>query len=59
MSGRSVFLFKLLTKDPHKRLGFRGASEIKSHPFFSSINWRRLEAGKIEAPFVPDVSQHF
>jgi len=51
-----LVVVQLLTKDPHKRLGFRGAAEIKGHPFFSSINWRRLEAGKIEAPFVPDVS---
>ena len=30
----------LLVKDPHKRLGFkRGATEIKQHPFFESVNW--------------------
>ncbi|KAK1383731.1 Protein kinase domain-containing protein [Heracleum sosnowskyi] len=30
----------LLAKDPHKRLGFkRGATEIKQHPFFESVNW--------------------
>ncbi|KAK9071712.1 hypothetical protein SSX86_008141 [Deinandra increscens subsp. villosa] len=30
----------LLVKDPQKRLGYkRGATEIKQHPFFESINW--------------------
>ncbi|XP_065879920.1 serine/threonine-protein kinase D6PKL2 [Euphorbia lathyris] len=30
----------LLAKDPQKRLGFkRGATEIKQHPFFASVNW--------------------
>lgn len=30
----------LLVKDPQKRLGFkRGATEIKQHPFFESVNW--------------------
>ncbi|XP_041008401.1 serine/threonine-protein kinase D6PK [Juglans microcarpa x Juglans regia] len=30
----------LLVKDPQKRLGFKGgATEIKQHPFFESINW--------------------
>ncbi|XP_021737887.1 serine/threonine-protein kinase D6PK-like [Chenopodium quinoa] len=30
----------LLVKDPQKRLGFkRGATEIKQHPFFETVNW--------------------
>lgn len=30
----------LLVKDPQKRLGYkRGATEIKQHPFFESVNW--------------------
>ncbi|XP_006630791.1 G protein-coupled receptor kinase 5 [Lepisosteus oculatus] len=46
----------LLTKDPKERLGCRGegASEVKRHPFFKSINFKRLEAGILEPPFVPD-----
>lgn len=40
------------------RLGCQGngASEVKAHPIFRSINFKRLEAGMLEAPFIPDVS---
>lgn len=29
---------------------------MKLHQFFNCINWKRLEAGMVEPPFVPDVS---
>ncbi|XP_071828531.1 G protein-coupled receptor kinase 5-like isoform X2 [Apostichopus japonicus] len=47
---------KLLTKDPNQRLGFKdgSAQEVKDHPFFSSINFKRLERGMLKPPFVPD-----
>uniref|UniRef100_A0A667Z511 G protein-coupled receptor kinase n=1 Tax=Myripristis murdjan TaxID=586833 RepID=A0A667Z511_9TELE len=46
----------LLAKDPTERLGCQGggASEVKGHPIFSSINFKRLEAGMLQAPFIPD-----
>ncbi|XP_062913100.1 G protein-coupled receptor kinase 5-like isoform X1 [Mobula hypostoma] len=46
----------LLTKDPKQRLGCKaeGASEVKEHSFFKSINFKRLEAGMLEPSFVPD-----
>ncbi|XP_058464241.1 G protein-coupled receptor kinase 2 [Malaya genurostris] len=49
---------QLLMKAVKNRLGCRsgrqGAREIKLHSFFNSINWKRLEAGLVEPPFVPD-----
>lgn len=49
---------QLLTKSPTQRLGGKvgrsGASLVKQHSFFHPIHWRRLEAGLVEAPFVPD-----
>uniref|UniRef100_A0A4W5MKE1 G protein-coupled receptor kinase n=1 Tax=Hucho hucho TaxID=62062 RepID=A0A4W5MKE1_9TELE len=50
------FCRSLLTKDPRQRLGCRkcGVEGVKSHPFFSTINFRRLEAGVIEPPFKPN-----
>ncbi|XP_022917770.1 G protein-coupled receptor kinase 2 [Onthophagus taurus] len=49
---------QLLAKTPAQRLGGRagrhGAGLLKQQPFFQSINWRRLEAGMVDPPFVPD-----
>ncbi|XP_052868484.1 G protein-coupled receptor kinase 2 [Anopheles cruzii] len=49
---------QLLMKTVKSRLGCRngrhGAREVKLHPFFNSINWKRLEAGVTDPPFVPD-----
>ncbi|XP_077597117.1 G protein-coupled receptor kinase 6 [Stigmatopora nigra] len=46
----------LLTKDPKGRLGCQGggASVVKAHPIFQPINFKRLEAGMLQAPFIPD-----
>ncbi|KFP06728.1 G protein-coupled receptor kinase 5, partial [Calypte anna] len=46
----------LLAKDPKQRLGCgaEGAAEVKSHPFFRTINFKRLEAGIMTPSFVPD-----
>lgn len=37
----------LLAKEVGKRMGFKNGSceEIRAHPFFSDINWRKLNAG--------------
>uniref|UniRef100_A0A8B9GUL0 G protein-coupled receptor kinase n=1 Tax=Astyanax mexicanus TaxID=7994 RepID=A0A8B9GUL0_ASTMX len=46
----------LLAKDPKQRLGCQaeGGAEVKAHPFFKNINFKRLEAGILEPSFVPD-----
>ncbi|KAG9154512.1 hypothetical protein Leryth_014965 [Lithospermum erythrorhizon] len=42
----------LLVKDPQKRLGYkRGATEIKQHPFFESINWALIRG--TQPPEIP------
>ncbi|XP_071903932.1 serine/threonine-protein kinase AtPK1/AtPK6-like isoform X2 [Coffea arabica] len=48
----------LLQKDPSKRLGsgLRGGDEIKSHKWFRSINWKKLEGRELQPKFKPDVS---
>ncbi|KAD4584073.1 hypothetical protein E3N88_21674 [Mikania micrantha] len=42
---------RLLTEDPNQRLGARGSTEVKQHPFFRDINWDTLARQK--AAFVP------
>ncbi|XP_028291619.1 rhodopsin kinase GRK1 isoform X2 [Gouania willdenowi] len=46
----------LLCKEVDKRLGFRDGScdELRMHPFFCHINWRKLNAGILDPPFVPN-----
>ncbi|TKS69193.1 G protein-coupled receptor kinase 5 [Collichthys lucidus] len=48
---------QLLAKDPKERLGCqgRGAIEVKQHPIFRNINFKRLEANMLDPPFSPDV----
>lgn len=46
----------LLTRDPSKRLGSRGATEIRNHPFFAKdVDWKNLIQKKIQPPFKPSV----
>lgn len=51
-----LFCQALLRKNPAQRLGcdVHDAAVVKAHPWLSEINWRRLEAGLVEAPFTPD-----
>eukprot|EP00002_Diphylleia_rotans_P028532 TRINITY_DN5764_c0_g2_i3.p1 TRINITY_DN5764_c0_g2~~TRINITY_DN5764_c0_g2_i3.p1 ORF type:complete len:326 (-),score=64.84 TRINITY_DN5764_c0_g2_i3:1499-2476(-) len=50
----------LLTRDPALRLGtmkagVKGATLIKQHPFFQSIDWDKLLTKQIQPPFRPKV----
>lgn len=60
----TVFVnLQLLMKRVKDRLGCssgrHGAKEVKANSFFDCINWKRLEAGLLDPPFVPDVSLAF
>lgn len=48
----------LLQKDPCQRLGSgpNGADGVKSHKWFRTINWKKLEARELLPKFRPDVS---
>ncbi|KAK7408171.1 Serine/threonine-protein kinase [Neonectria punicea] len=49
-------LMKLLNRDPAQRLGANGPVEIKSHPFFRTIDWKKLLQRKYEPTFKPNVA---
>lgn len=46
---------EFLRKKPVERLGSAGTYEIKTHPFFASIDWKRLEHKQLAVPFVPNI----
>lgn len=50
-------LTKLLDRNAATRLGSgpTGAEEIKSHPFFASLNWADVEAKRTKPEFIPTV----
>ena len=48
-------LERLLNRRPDERLGAKGPSEIKNHPFFHSIDWRKLLERKYDPSFKPNV----
>ncbi|WFD25175.1 non-specific serine/threonine protein kinase [Malassezia nana] len=55
-------LVRLLQRDPAQRLGSPpgGASDIKSHPFFTKhIDWNLLLAKKVQPPYKPGVVSAF
>lgn len=47
-----------MQKDASKRLGSgpSGSEKIKSHKWFKSVNWKKLEAREIRPSFVPQVA---
>jgi serine/threonine protein kinase len=45
---------RLLQRKEEERLGHRDSSEVRSHPWFKSINWNDLENMRLTAPFVPN-----
>lgn len=50
---------RLLHKDPMQRIGSseQDALEIKSHPWFSCINWEHINAKTIAPPYCPQLDQ--
>lgn len=48
-----------MTRDPNERLGNNGPEHIKNHPFFASIDWRKLLQKKLQPPFKPTVESAY
>jgi hypothetical protein len=50
---------QLISRKEDQRLGKTGAKSVKSHPWFSDINWEDIAAKKAQPPFIPrNVSLH-
>lgn len=45
----------LLTRDPTKRLGSNPPDDLRSHPFFRTVDWDKLYNRQVQAPFKPKV----
>lgn len=54
-----ALLRALFKRNPQNRLGAgpNGINDIKSHCFFSTIDWARLEKKEVRPPFIPAVSR--
>ncbi len=52
-----ALLTALLERDPSRRLGCgpNDAADVKAHPFFRTVHWEALRAGRLPSPFVPPV----
>jgi serine/threonine protein kinase len=48
---------KLLEKDPGQRLGRKGLTEIRKHPFFSGISFDDLKKKKAKVHFKPTIDK--
>eukprot|EP00298_Acanthocystis_sp_HF-20_P017082 c21661_g6_i1.p1 GENE.c21661_g6_i1~~c21661_g6_i1.p1 ORF type:complete len:125 (-),score=35.29 c21661_g6_i1:47-421(-) len=50
-------LTRLLHPKPAYRLGNlkNGAEDVKSHPWFSAIDWKALEEKQLRSPYLPKV----
>jgi hypothetical protein len=53
--------FQLLERNIGERLGYKAGKngDIRRHEFFAKLNWRQLEARRIEAPYKPKIVSNF
>ena len=54
----SDFIIRLLHRNPEKRLGTRGANEVRNHVFLSKIDWKKLLLGQLKSPLADDVKPY-
>lgn len=53
LSQPAADLIKRLITDANERLGINGVEEIKAHPFFYGVDWKKIREQK--APYIPQV----
>ena len=45
----------LMRKDPRYRLGAKGAEQIRTHSWFSTLDWNDVISKSLTPPFVPNI----
>ena len=50
---------RLLQRKAEKRLGQRGAKEVKEHIWFKDFKWKDLYMEKMTSPFIPEKGENF
>ena len=58
ISKEAIDIIKKLITDVNKRLGYKGADEIKRHPFFKGVNWNKVKE-TMTPTFVPELSSDY
>lgn len=53
------FINRCLQRKPANRLGLKGISEAKDHPWFKNYPWKDLYEKKIDSPFFPKTNDNF
>ena len=53
LSPAAIDLIKRLITDSNERLGVNGVEEIKVHPFFFGIDWKKIR--EKQAPYIPTI----
>lgn len=53
------FVNKLLKRRAVDRLGCRGVQELKNHPWFSNVDWKKIYHKELDAPFIPNKGDNF
>ena len=48
-----------MQRKPNKRLGSRGATEVKEHSWFKYYPWKDLYLQKLKSPFIPKSEDNF
>ena len=60
---RLIFLILgLMKKNPKERLGsvdLGGSSELKEHKFFKNTEWKAIENGTYEVPYLPTLKDDY
>jgi len=51
------FIMRLLSSKVEERLGFSGFRDVQNHPFFTSINWDKIESRHVYPPISPHQSK--